>query len=534
MKQLSGLDAAFLHLELPEMPMHIGALHLFDLPEGYDGDFREDVKAHVAGRMHLASLFSKKLARLPLDFANPVWVEDGDVDLDYHIQQVVLPKPGTMVQLEAVVGKLHAQLLDRSRPLWEFHVIDGLKSGQAALYVKVHHAALDGIGAGSLARALLDLSPEPREIPAAPEKRNENAPGINAMLANVMRHTAMQYWKIAQYLPTTAMTLGSLMLSSNGKRNGAGSKRSGLMNKLKPGPKTPLNVSITNQRVFATARIPLAEAKAVGKAFGGSLNDAVLAICSSALRRYLDAKGALPDEPLKVLMPVNLRKDGDTELCNRFSIAMSHLPTDKAGATERIKEIVNASSSLKSTFNRVKSLLPTDLPSIGVPWLMSAIASIFSRARLGDNMPPIANVLISNVPGSQVPMYMAGARMASFYPVSIPFHSVALNITVQSYNGALDFGLIACRRAVPDVRELAKYISEAHLELMALLQESEVREKIAAIPMKRKTVRKKAKPETRVATSELASVTPLPTPAKAQKTRIRAATREKRLARAAA
>ncbi|GAB3552753.1 wax ester/triacylglycerol synthase family O-acyltransferase [Noviherbaspirillum agri] len=534
MKQLSGLDAAFLHLELPEMPMHIGALHLFDLPEGYDGNFRDDVKAHVAGRIHLATLFTKKLAHLPLDFANPIWVEDDDVDLDYHIQQAVLPKPGTMVQLEAMVGKLHSQLLDRTRPLWEFHVIDGLKSGQAALYVKVHHSALDGIGAGSLARVLLDLSPEPREFPAPSEGKKESVPGINAMLANVMRHTVAQYWKIAKHLPTTAMTIGSLMLMPKGKRGSVGSSRGGLANKLRPGPKTPLNVSITNQRVFSTVRIPLAEAKAVGKAFGGSLNDAVLAICSSALQRYLDAKGALPGEPLKVLMPVNLRKEGDTELSNKFSIAMTHLPTDKAGAKERMVEIVNASSSLKGTINRVKSLLPTDLPSIGVPWLMSAFASLFSRANLGDNMPPIANVLISNVPGSQEPMYMAGARMASFYPVSIPFHSVALNITVQSYNGALDFGLIACRRAVPDVRELAKYMSEAHLELMALLQESEVKEKMAAIPVKRRTAGKRARMEVRVNEPELASVAPLPAGAATQKTRRRSAPREKRLAQAAA
>lgn len=522
MKQLSGLDAAFLHLELPEMPMHIGALQLFDLPVGYAGDFYEDVKVHVASRLHLAKIFTKKLAHLPLDIANPVWVEDHDVDLDYHIQRVMLPRPGTMMQLEAMVGRLHSGLIDRSRPLWEFYVIEGLKSGQAALYVKVHHSALDGIGAGSVVKVLLDPSADPREIPPAAEHRKSADPTVGAMLSNVLRHTANQYWKIVKFLPNTAKAVGTLVLPSKGKDS---KRSSSAANKLKPGPKTPLNVSVTNQRVFATVRIPLVEAKAIGKEFGGSLNDAVLAICSSALRRYLDAKGALPAEPLKVVMPVNLRDDGDTELTNKFSIALAHLPTDLAGARERLVEIVNASSTLKSTLRRVKSVLPTDLPSLGVPWLMSGFASLYSRARLGDKLPPLANVLISNVPGTPGPMYMAGARMASFYPVSIPMHGIALNITVMSYNGALDFGLIACRRAMPDVRELAKYMAEAHLELMALLQENAVNTTVEAMPVRRKAARKAARPDPLGELPATASVTRLPVKRATSKARSRTAAR---------
>lgn len=531
MKQLSGLDAAFLHLELPEMPMHIGALHLFDLPKNYRGDFYDDVKAHVAGRMHLAGLFTKKLAHLPLDFANPVWVEDGNVDLDYHVQHVTLSKPGTMAQLEATVGRLHSQLLDRSRPLWEFHVIEGLQSGQAALYVKVHHSAIDGVGAESLARAVLDLSPKPRKMPSA-RKRPAAAsePGVGAMLVNVLRHTATQYWKIVKYLPTTARVAGSLMLP----RKGQGGKRGGPAKRLTLGPRTPLNVSLTNQRVFATARVPLDEAKAIGKAFGGSLNDAVLAICSTALRRYLKAKDALPDEPLNVLMPVNLREQGNTEQNNQFSLMLTRLPTNQVGAKERILEIVQLSSSLKSTIKRVKSVLPTDLPSIGVPWLMSGLASLYSRTRLADKMPPIANVLISNVPGAQVPMYLAGARMTSYYPISIPLHGVGLNITVLSYNGALDFGLIACRRAMPDVRELATFISEAHQELMTLAQATNARERAKTLPAKRKSARNPVTPGTATTASASASVAALSRKAATPGPRVKTATRKKPLARAAA
>jgi diacylglycerol O-acyltransferase / wax synthase len=165
MKYLSGLDATFLHIETPEMPMHVGGLNLFDLPAGYKGNFYEEVKLHVSKRLHLASVFTKKLALMPFDFANPVWIEDGDIDLDYHVRQITLPKPGTLVQLEAYVARLHSSLLDRSRPLWEFYVFDGLESGQAGFYSKIHHAALDGQGAAVMAQALLDISPVARSVP---------------------------------------------------------------------------------------------------------------------------------------------------------------------------------------------------------------------------------------------------------------------------------------------------------------------------------------------------------------------------------
>ena len=174
MKHLSGLDASFLHLETPEMPMHVGALHLLELPAELHGDYIDAVKRHIADRMHLATVFGKKLALMPFDIANPVWVDDDDVDLDYHIRQVSLPKPGTQAQLEAYVGRLHSSLLDRSRPLWEFYVFSGLQSGQIGFYTKIDHAALDGQGAIVLAHALLDVTPVPRQV--APPPAHQHAP----------------------------------------------------------------------------------------------------------------------------------------------------------------------------------------------------------------------------------------------------------------------------------------------------------------------------------------------------------------------
>src|SRR5262245_14633366 len=170
MNHLSGIDAAFLYLETPEMPMHVGSLNLYDLPPGYEGDFYEDVKRHVASRMHLAAVFQRKLALMPFELANPVWVDDDDIDLDYHVRRIVLSKPGTMAQLEAYVGRLHSSLLDRSRPLWEFYVIEGLASGQVAFYSKAHHAGLDGAAGMALANAILDISPSPRKVKPPPAR----------------------------------------------------------------------------------------------------------------------------------------------------------------------------------------------------------------------------------------------------------------------------------------------------------------------------------------------------------------------------
>lgn len=530
MKQLSGMDASFLHLETPEMPMHVGGLHLFDLPQGYQGDFYEDVKEHVKRRMHLADVFTKKLARMPLDLANPVWMKDRDVDLDYHIRRVTLPRPGTMAQLEGYIARLQPALLDRSRPLWQFYIIDGLQSGQVAFYTKLHHAALDGQGAHALAMAVLDLGPQPREVPPPEaDAAGTQQPGAGELLGSALRHTIGQYWKMVKALPDAAKAVGSLMVPARGED---GKRRLGLARNLRLAPRTPLNVSITNQRAFASARIPFAEARAVAKAFDGTLNDAVMAVCSGALRRYLEGKRALPKKPLLAAVPVSLREQGNTELNNQVSMVLMNLATDHADAQERMREIVKASKAMKKTLGSVKSVLPTDFPGIGAPWWMSAMASFYGRTRLADTIPPLANVAISNVPGAPVPLYMAGARMASYFPVSIITHGLGLNITLQNYNGALDFGLIACRRVMPDVREFARFMLEAHQELLALAKAAAAAREAAgaaastveAMPAKEKAAGKRR--ATAADKAEIASLASLPQKKRRTKTAPKTAIRE--------
>jgi WS/DGAT/MGAT family acyltransferase len=478
MKHLSGLDATFLHLETPEMPMHVGGMNLFDLPPGFKGSFHDAVKDHVAKRMHLASVFTKKLALMPFDLANPVWIEDGDVDLDYHVRQITLPKPGTQAQLEAYIGRLHSSLLDRSRPLWEFYVFDGLESGQAAFYSKIHHAALDGQGAAVMAQAILDITPQPREVPPPkPRLRGPYQPAVRHMVNAALRDTLHQCWSLVKAVPEALKVAGGLLIPAKGED---GKLHFGLPGiGLGIGPKTPLNVSITNQRVFATTTVSLEEAKQVAHAFDGTLNDAVLAICSGAMRRYLETKGPLPRKSLIGALPVSLRAEGDTALNNQVSMMPVSLATNITDPVKRMHAIVKASQAMKVALQNVKSVMPTDFPSLGVPWLMSGLVSLYGRSKLADSIPPIANVVISNVPGPRMPLYLAGARMATNFPVSIVVHGLALNITVQSYNGALDFGMIACRRAMPDVREFAGFMQDAHRELL-LLAQAAIASKVAA------------------------------------------------------
>ncbi|MEN9865482.1 MAG: hypothetical protein RL748_1072 [Pseudomonadota bacterium] len=463
MKHLSGLDASFLHLETPEMPMHVGGLCLFDLPAAYHGkdakSFYDEVKEHVRQRMHLASVFTKKLAFMPFDLANPMWIDASDIDLDYHVRQITLPKPGTMVQLEAYVGRLHSSLLDRSRPLWEFYIFDGLQSGQAAFYSKVHHAALDGQGAAVMAQALLDFGPVPRVIAPPPEREPAPyQPQVRTMLKAAMSNTATQCLRLLKGVPDALKVAGSMLMPSSHEQR----------HSLGLGPRTLLNVSITNQRSFSTLALPVDEVKLIGQAFGGTLNDAVLAICSGALRDYLASKGESPQKPLLAALPVSLREAGNTDLNNQVSMMQMSLASNIADPAKRMHAIVKASAAMKHSLKSIKSIMPTDFPSLGLPWLMSGLVSLYGRSRLADSIPPLANVCISNVPGPRMPLFLAGAQMVTNFPVSIVAHGMALNITVQSYNGNLDFGLIACRRAMPDLANLATLMQQAHQQLLSL------------------------------------------------------------------
>lgn len=483
MNHLSGIDAAFLHLESPEMPMHVGSLHILELPAGYAGDYFEDVKARLGQRLHLADVFTRKLALMPFDLSNPVWVEDEDIDLEHHIRHITLPKPGSNSQLQQYVARLHSTLLDRSRPLWEFFVIDGLRSGEVALYIKVHHARLDGQAGVALGRAIFDTTPEgPTIKPPRPRaRRNQYQLGVAELLAAAVSNTAQQVVKLVRTLPAIGRAAATLLLPEKDEHGRRQWSQWRLPKDLSFfAPRTAFNVAITNQRRFAARTVPLAEVKEIAKRSGVSLNDVVMGTVAGALREYFLGHRELPARSLTAAMPFSLRVAGDESANNQVSMTTMTLATDVADPLQRLKLIAAASNRFKATIGRVKAAIPMDFPMLAAPWLMSGLASLYGRSRLANLLPPLANVVVSNVPGIQAQLYFAGARIISYYPVSIPAHGMALNVTVQSYNGRLDYGLIACRRALPDIVDLADALLTEHRSLLALVRAGEALPAVAA------------------------------------------------------
>lgn len=460
MRQLSGLDAGFLYVETPETPMHVGSLIIFELPDGMR-DFAAAVREHVRGRLHLAPIFTQRIALMPFDLGHPVWVEAGSLDFNYHFQAHRLAKPGSQAQLDTLTAQLHSELLDRECPLWQFHVIEGLSNGQAALYTKVHHAALDGAAGAALAGAILDLGPTPREVPPAGAAKSLNRPSRSKLLGSLFSNTLAQYAKIARALPGAVKRVASAA-REQGVR-GTLSATKGLF-----APRTLFNVGIEAMRSYATLSLPLSELKAVAAACGATLNDVVLALCSGSLRRYLLAHEALPDRSLIAAVPISLRELGDLRQNNQVTMLPCSLSTDATTAEARLTAVQAAMAGVKATSSKFKDMIPTDYPSLGAPWLIAGLTQLVGKTRLADRIPLPVNIVISNVAGPRVPLFLAGAKMLHYYPVSIVVHGLALNITVHSYCGRLDFGFIACANAVPDPAALALAVAAEHAELKAL------------------------------------------------------------------
>ncbi len=472
MQQLSGLDATFLYLETPEMPMHVGALHLYELPAGFKGRYLTAVREHVAARLPATPVLRRRLQRMPLNMANPAWV-DAVPDLRQHVVAVKLPKGAGLPDLEAAVARLHTQLLDRKRPLWKFHVFEGLAPGpdgarRVAVYTQLHHAAVDGQAAVALANVLLDPSPVPRALDIKPSRRSKVFKlDMTEMLRGVIANQASKVVHLIRELPATVGTLKTAAGSALAQRSTAGDKAARPSN-LTLAPRTPLNASVSAARAFASVTLPLPELRDIGRAHGATVNDLVLMVCSSALRRWLSRRRKLPRKSLVAAVPITLREKGDTTSDNQASMSLISLGTNIPDIGRRLAHIMAATAAMKSTMGPLKSILPTDFPSLGVPWLIEAATALYGKARVAERIPQVANLVISNVPGPPVPLYMAGARMLTNYPTSIVVHGLALNITVQSYDRSLDFGLMADAQAMPEVAELADGIRIAFDDLRAL------------------------------------------------------------------
>jgi diacylglycerol O-acyltransferase len=413
---------------------------------------------------------------MPLNLANPAWV-DAEPDLTQHIVEIKLPADARigdgLAALEEQVSLLHPVLLDRSLPLWKMHVFTGLASGlggrkRVGVYTQLHHAAVDGQAAVALANTLLDVTPEPRAMEVVRStRRRVFRLGMAEMLRGALGNEFAQVSKIVRELPSTIGTLGGAARTAVGSSALFG-LRKGKVSNLTLAPATPFNVSVGTGRAFAALTLPMAELKALGKASGATINDMVLAVCSGALRHYLQGRDCLPKKSLVAAVPISLRVAGDTSSDNQASMSVISLGTHLADAGARLAHVKAATAAMKSAMGSVRSILPTDYPSIGVPWLLEAASALVGKTRVADRLGQVANVTISNVPGPPVPLYLAGARMVTNYPTSIVVHGMALNITVQSYDQSLDFGLMADAAAAPDVKDLADAIAVAFDELRAL------------------------------------------------------------------
>lgn len=464
MRQLTGIDASFLYMETQETPMHVAGLTLYEPPADFSGSFFDHFKEFLLTRMHLAPIFEKKLARTVLELDHPAWVDAGELDLDYHLRHVTLPAPGRWDQLEQLVGELHSTLLDRTRPLWQFTVIEGLDSGNVAIYAKMHHAAVDGGAGMAIAAALYDMSPKPRAVKPPPPKEPVRKPtieerailGINDVVQNVVR----QQLKVMEAIPQVLGTLTDLLAPPKG--DGSGSGKGGL-----PGipdvlaPKTPFNVTVTSQRSFAARELSLTDAKFISKATGTKINDVVMAICAGALRPYLQGRKALPKKPLVAFVPISLRAPGDADASNQVFGMLAPVATHLSDPLEQLFAIQKDTSSSKALAGTVKDVSPKDYTLLGAPILLPGLAQFFGRTGLADVMPSTTNLTISNVPGPPFPVFCAGAKVLAMYPVSIPVHGIALNITVQSYQDKLNFGITADKRAVPDADALGNLFEPA-------------------------------------------------------------------------
>jgi diacylglycerol O-acyltransferase / wax synthase len=505
MKQLPGLDASFLHLETAQMPMHVGALHNLELPAHYRGDFVADLRRHMAARLVLAPALCRKLVKMPLNLSNPVWV-DAEPDLDEHIVGITLPPGSGQAELERQVGLLHPVLLDRSRPLEKFRVFLGLAEGPGptkrfGLYSQLHHAAVDGQAAVALGQAILDLSPAGREVEQRGHGKVKREFGMADMLRGALGNQLGLVMDAVKAIPGTVGVLSQMASQKVGDMAGgtAGGTVSAVVSRftgqgaaargksvsnLALAPRTRLNTTVSELRAFASISLPLARVNAARRRHKASLNDAVLMICSGALRRHFLKHGPLPRKSMVAGVPISTRAKGDTASNNQATMTVVQLGTHIADPAKRLAHVLAATASMKANIGAMKSLMPTDFPTFGVPWLMQGLGALYAKARVADRLPAIANVTISNVPGPTVPLYIAGARMLTNYPTSIVVHGVALNITVQTYDESLEFGLIACGRAMPEVAELA------HHHVQAAFDEFEALPAVEPAPAEPMTVEK--------------------------------------------
>ena len=464
MQQLTGLDAAFLTLETANSTGHVGSVCLLDpadAPKPLDLAALTEV---MGQRLPLVPVMRRKLLEVPFGLDQPYWVDDPDFDIEFHIREVALPAPGSQAQLTEQIARLHARPLDRSRPLWETYLITGLADGLVAVYTKVHHAAVDGASGRDLLTVLLDLSADGRKIKREKEFKPQPAPHPVVLATRAAARLAWRPVQTAQLageflrrVPSMAPLVNPFVGELLGLNKGDGSV---IPTSLHLSPSTPFNKKITPHRRVAFRSVPLEDVKTVKNAFGASVNDVVMAMSAGALRRWLRDHDALPASPLNAMIPVSVRDENSKgKLGNRVSAMLAALPTNIDDPAQRLTSVHDATKIAKAQQAMIPQGLVDNISEYAVPALSARAARVAFATGLLHRLPAF-NVCISNVPGPNVPVYLAGARMVAQYPVSVILDGQGLNITLLGYLGKLHFGLVACRELVPDIDQLAGYLVE--------------------------------------------------------------------------
>jgi diacylglycerol O-acyltransferase / wax synthase len=480
LRQLTSLDSQFLALESARQTGHVGGLAFLDPSTTPTGELGcDDIQNLLSERLPLLPPFRWRLAEVPLGLDYPYWIDDPDFDLDFHVRELALPRPGSDKQLAEQTARIVSRPLDRSRPLWELYLIHGHESGMVAMLTKIHHALIDGMSGAEIMGLLLDLSPEGRELPEAPPPEPDRRPNDLELLARGVLGVPRYPLRLLRSLPSAVPNieetpLGNLPGAGTMGRLGGLARRALGANGQLPdrrrlvAPRTSFNGRISPHRRFAFGQLSLDEVKAVKNVHGCTVNDVIVSICAGSVRRWLIDHDELPDEPLVAQIPVSVRSEEQIGTYgNRIMLMSAPLHTDEPDPVARLQRTHESLIEMKERHKALPAELLQDANHFIPPAVFSRAAQL--TFRLSTAAPigrPTWNLVISNVPGPQFPLYCAGARLDANYPVSVITDAMGLNITVMSYCGHLDFGIVADRDQMKDVWCLLDWLAE-ELALLA-------------------------------------------------------------------
>ncbi|HEY0902517.1 MAG TPA: wax ester/triacylglycerol synthase family O-acyltransferase [Marmoricola sp.] len=445
----------FLLAENRNQPMHVAGLQLFDPPDGAGDDFARSLFESALQVEEIAPLFKKRPSLSLGSLGQWVWTEDKQFDVEHHVRHNALPRPGRIRELLELVSRLHGTRLARERPLWECHIIEGLEDGRIAMYTKLHHALVDGISAMKLMQSVLTTDPDKRDMPLPFDvKAARRTAKARAEAETRLAEVPVEAFRTALGLTAEAAGLPAAFIKTVTK--GIRNETSALSLHA---PKTMFNVNITGSRRFAAQDWPLERIRAISRTSGTTLNDVVLAMCSGAVRTYLDELGQLPDASLVSMVPVGLKSRKSDSLDggggNAVGAVMVRLGTDLPDPADRLASI---NASMKSGKDALGSMTPAQIVAMSALGMAPSIA--IPMLRLNGIVRPPFNLIISNVPGPRATQYLNGARLTGTYPVSVPMQGMALNITCNSYADDMCFGLTGCRRSVPHLQRLLTYLDQ--------------------------------------------------------------------------